>query len=517
METEQSVSKISRNPPLKMVKSSSFFEELKNLENSFNFRPRGQRRRFAEFFQKKISSIYKSLDSFCGCPSYFLMDFPDNFYFPRFRDILQQLMKKKFVKEYRFSRNRYNDAPFFFWVNLISNYQINLTDGLTIEAMGSSSGKNPEEVFSKAIGEFLERYFLTLYQQKNFVRGSIKSLKKSGKKTLDLNLLAGFSSEQKQMKPSLLQFNEESIFYWEKAKRALTGETVWLPAQMIYWNYKLERGEPFLQEVNTNGAAGGFSQEEAVLSGLYELIQRDSFCIFWLNQLSPQKVELSSIPHQGFQQIVTESQRYGFEIHCLNITSDIGLPIFAAVVSDPSGQSPRFSVGADAQTDPQEALYLALLEAWSVYFSMRELPFFQLPKDFKPFQEKVGREDRLRLWADPAMADFFEFFIAGEEKPLADFEFDYPQKFVSATAELKFLVRRLEGFGQGYEVFYFLASHPFLSQVGYWSAQVVVPRLVSLYLEETNAPLGSQRLKEMPEKIGFSTAEKFNPYPHPFP
>jgi hypothetical protein len=71
--------------------------------------------------------------------------------------------------------------------------------------------------------------------------------------------------------------------------------------------------------------------------------------------------------------------------------------------------------------------------------------------------------------------------------------------------------------GKGYEIFYYQARHKILDDLGYFSVQAIVPALVPLYLREVYAPLGAKRLNEVPEKLGFKPAEKWNPWPHPFP
>jgi len=71
--------------------------------------------------------------------------------------------------------------------------------------------------------------------------------------------------------------------------------------------------------------------------------------------------------------------------------------------------------------------------------------------------------------------------------------------------------------GQGYEISCYQAEHQTLKDLGYFSVKVVVPALVTLYLNEPYAVLGAKRLKEVPWKLGFKPVKKWNPWPHPFP
>jgi len=514
MEIDQPTSKFQKNPLTKIIPTLNAFEGANNLSSHF----KNESTKLDKYFSQIISRGYQVLDSFSGYSSHFLFKFLDDYNFPHLYDILQLLKDNNFLKQYIFGDLRYNDVPFFYRLDLFPAYDKVVTDARPHDkAIGHGFGKNAEEVFSKAIGEFLERYFLTIYHKKDLLRGSAKLLRKSGYSAPNLNLLAGFSDRQKEFNPRM-RFDDESIFCWEKTKRWSTGETVYLPAQLVHWTYSRDESEPFLCESNTNAAGGFFTLEGAILSGIYESIQRDSFFIYWLNQLTPKRIDPKTVPHDGFQTLLNESERYGFEIHCLNIAVDTGIPAFAVVISDPSGAGPRFCLGGGCQADPAKALHRALEEAWSVYYWMRPRPSFPaLDKNYRPFSERIGQDERLRLWANPEMGEHLNFLISGKEERFSDINFDYPGNFASQDEELKFLVKKIENLGPGYEVFYYEARHPLLSSLGYHSAQIIVPQLFPLYLGEINAPLGSSRIKDVPRKLGLAQVAKFNPLPHLFP
>jgi len=513
MEVERPQSKFRKTPAINIIPAGGSFNESDG--DSFLYKAD----KTISLYKKILSGLYRQVGSFFGYPAYFFSDVPNNNCWQQFYDIIQKLKDRRFIQWFRFNEERFNDAPPFYSMALMSNHEKNITDGRAIiKPISHGFGQDIGEVFSKTIGEFLERYFLTLYHKKNFLRATIKDLKKKKVPFLDLSLLAGFSDEQKRANPKL-RFDEQTIFYWERVKRLSTGKKIYVPAQLVYWNYGHDEAEPFLCEGNTNGAGGMFTKEGAILAGIYELIQRDAFLIYWLNQITPRRIDPRTVPHENFQKLLEESERYGFEIYCLNIVSDIGAPAFAVIVSDPSGQGPRFCLGVSCRADPAEALWGAFEEAWSIYYWIRATPPYPaLGKNYQPFREQLGQEERLRLWGNPKMAKHLKFFVSGREEPFSDLNFNYPQKFSSQKEELNFLVKKIESFGPGYEIYYYQPKCSFLSEVSYHSAQVIVPKLVHIYLREFHAPLGSIRLKEVPPKIGFETVgDKFNPWPHPFP
>ncbi len=515
MEVEQPISKFQKTPQA-IIAPTSNIETVADT-SSFYYKFNSSDK-VAKLSKKVISNSYRLIDSISGHPSHIFLDFPSDFAYSELKNILGFLIDNNVVGNYRFSDSRYNDAPHFYRIDIAPKYLPDITDGTKPKIeFAHGFSKNPEEALSKAIGEFLERYFLTVYHKKNLLRSSPSALKSKKLSALNLNLLAGFSDDQKKA-DSRKQFDEDSVFYWEKVKRISTGETIFVPAQLAYWSYNREETEPYLREGNTSGAGGFFTLEGAILSGLYELIQRDSYLIYWLNKLTPVIIKPETVPHDGFQNILEESKRYGFEIFCLNITSEIGIPAFMAVISDPTNKSPRFSFGIGCDTNPIKAVFRALEESWSIYDWSRKFAkgFFYLNKNFRPFKEQINHIDRVRIWNNPAMAKYLDFFISGKEAAFSEIDFNCPEKFTSEKEELDFLVKRVESFGQGYEVYYYKSFHPILSEIGYYSAKVIVPQLVPFYLNETNAPLNTLRLKEVPKKIGLSSLEPFNPLPQPF-
>src|SRR3989344_1598553 len=468
-------------------------------------------------FNKIFSRSYAWLDSLSGSESATSFGAQEHT-LKAFQKTLGFLETQGVISGVRLDRPRYNDAPAFTELDIIPAYPLWTTDGRVLDkAFGHGFGKDVTAVFSKAIGEFLERYFLTLYRKKNLIRASSNSLARKGRSFLDPRLLSVPSEKQAELYPEQ-RWNEESVLSWEKAERVSTGDGEYVPAQLVYWNFILDNEEPRLAEFNTNGAGGMFTKEGAILSGLYELIQRDAFLIYWLNCIAPQRVDPETVPNDAFRSLYQESRRYGFAVYCLNITADTGVPSFVVAISDESGKSPRFSLGGGCQADPVKALHRALEEAWSAYYCVRPRPPYNLPESYQPFSDRtIGQGERLRLWANPQMAENFLFFLAGAKKHFSEFSFNFPDSFSSEKEELKFLTKKVEDLGRGYEVYYYLVRHPILSRLGYCSARVIVPQLISLYLNETRAPFDAKRLREVPHKLGLEAAKELCPYPHPFP
>lgn len=473
-----------------------------------------------DFFEKIAEFAYGGLDKIFGRQSMMLSK-KDVLIPQPYKRILEFLHGKGIVSRVHLNNERFNDAPYFNIFTIYGKYDDIITDGKkNIKPYGLVVLKDPKELFSKALGEFLERYFTTIYKKKNLLAVSPRELKRKNVPYLDLKNAGnlGFHFTDRHQRP----WNEDDIFFWEKATRLSTGETARVPAQLVYWNYILSEDppEPRLQESNTNGAGGMFTAEEATLNALYELIQRDAFLVHWLLAISPPKVDPDSVPDDAFQRILKESRRYGFKMHCLNTTLDTGIPSFNVVLIDESKKGPSFAIGGGCEADPAKAIAHAAKEAWGIYYWMRWdgalEKNFRLPDNYRPFADPmVDQKNRARLWSKPEMIKHGEFFFSGPAKKLREYAFTYPINFATKGGELKEAVSRVEALGPGYETYAVLVRHPILTKLGYHVARVIVPKLVPLYLHENYAPVNAVRIQEIARKIGRQN-NNLNTIPHPF-
>lgn len=444
--------------------------------------------------------------------------------------IINYLKKESLIESFHFEP-MYNDDPQYFrtFLDTPFNPKAFNSDGRRshFSIFNHGDSLDPEESIAKCIGEFLERFPLLIYKEKEFLRASMKDLEKKGKTFLDINKLAGFSEEQK-IANSQRQFNQDSHFLWTKAKSLFCQEEVLIPAQLIFWTYNPEHQswqECILREFNTNGAGGHYNLTQAILAGIYELIQRDGFLIYWLNHQPPPKISTDAIKYEPLRALLEDCWRLGLEVDFFDTTSDIGIPSCIGCIIDESDIGPRFSMGGGCGADWDKVLMRSLMEALSVRHWLRERQsdpeknsvIWSLDSKYRPFSDwSIDQAKRLTLWSGKKMFKNLEFFRKGRIVSLEEIKKNSPQ-FVKPEEELNHLVETFKNLGEDYEILYYQAKHKALSNLNYVSVKVVSPPLVPLYLHEPNAPLGARRLKEIPEKLGFKAAKDLNAWPHPFP
>jgi ribosomal protein S12 methylthiotransferase accessory factor len=389
------------------------------------------------------------------------------------------------------------------------------TDGYAKFHNGFGASLSKEIALSKAIGESLERYFMGKYRESGFMSGTYADLS-TRLAVLDIQDLNGFTDEQKRVFPEF-DYSADSVLRWTEGRLYPSGKRVLMPAQTVFWNY-IYRNEKTLLKNTTSGCAGHFTREEAVLSALLELIQRDAFLIYWLNNLSPSVLQIPTRTYTQLDELLAYVQRYDLEITFLDTTADIMVPTVTCVVIDRAApEAPIISIGSSSGFDIEDALIQSALEAIAVNSYAATLETYKATDDYRPFSDKnLHRDARLSAWKGAAMMERFAFFLAGPSEHIRDFAARMPVQ-ENVGDRLAYLLKQFDALGKGYEVYLYEAEDPLLEEIGFHVVRVVVPQLIPMYLTEYAAPLASRRLREVPAKMGYEAAETLNPWPHPFP
>ncbi len=148
---------------------------------------------------------------------------------------------------------------------------------------------------------------------------------------------------------------------WVKGVDLLENEEVWVPASATFHPYSSPK-DLALFRTNTNGLASGNVMEEAVVHGLCELIERDA----WSICESRHRVIGEILPLKGdrmIQQMMEKFLTNGIEVRLKDLTSDIGLPTFAAAADDVRLQDPALlCLGMGTHLNPKITVIRALTE-----------------------------------------------------------------------------------------------------------------------------------------------------------
>ena len=144
---------------------------------------------------------------------------------------------------------------------------------------------------------------------------------------------------------------------------------VLVPEQLAYYRRSGGRTEEQYIYESSNGCALGSSLEDAILHGLFEVIERDAFLLAWYGRLHVPELTLGRVRHPLIGHLVDKVEQAGFSMHAFDITSDFGVPAVWAMAVSHDDDRPRSLSAAGAHFDPIKATVGALIEvAVSVAF-----------------------------------------------------------------------------------------------------------------------------------------------------
>lgn len=237
----------------------------------------------------------------------------------------------------------------------------------------SGKGRTPAAARLSALGEAVERYSAVVQGDEPVVRGSLAEL---GEAAIAPNDLMQFSATQYAQRASRnlsagrfqrvpRPFDPRESLDWTPVGSLASGATRYVPTALLYAGHP-EDGPDGCCAWDSSGNAAGGSLAEAVLRALLELVERDSLAIWWYNRLPRPAVALDTVDDPWCDRLVDHLRAHGREIWALDLTTDLGVPCFAAA-SRRTGAGPEAIVlGFGADLDARVALLRALAELGQV-------------------------------------------------------------------------------------------------------------------------------------------------------
>jgi len=156
-------------------------------------------------------------------------------------------------------------------------------------------------------------------------------------------------------------FDESASIEWTPLWSLTRETTRYLPAAYCYYSAGEAAGSRW-SVASSNGCAAGTTLEEAILQGFLELVERDAVAIWWYNRLRRPAVDLGTFDEPYVAAIRTEYARLSRDIWVLDLTTDLGIPAFAAVSRRIDQPEHRLVFGFGAHLDPRIGLLRALTE-----------------------------------------------------------------------------------------------------------------------------------------------------------
>lgn len=325
----------------------------------------------------------------------------------------------------------------------------------------SGRGWTKEAAERGCVAEGVERYSLLYRGDEPVVEAIGEEL---GENAVEPNRLLLLSDRQLAAAAAPEGYDARERIGWRLAWSLSRGRWRYVPAGLCSLYYR-PAGRRWMGDADSTGCGAGETWEAAVLNGMRELIERDALGIWWYNGVARREVRGAWQGDWRCRRTAEALAARGMTVQVLDITHDLGVPVYVALAKREDGAWYR---GSACHPDGMTALQGALLEAWQLSF---------------------GAERRDAM---PAVAE-------GEGEPVREREGDTESWLRECREAME---------GAGLEV---MTVDQTRAELGYPVARVVAPGM-----RPSRPRFAAGRLFEVPARMGWEgRAEEAMPMPAP--
>jgi ribosomal protein S12 methylthiotransferase accessory factor len=386
--------------------------------------------------------------------------------------------------------------------------------GVRGDAFNSGAGFSQRQAWDAAVGEAVERYCLSAVQPDRITLASWSSLDESAGAIHPIEVIVHDEPASSHPDGDARSF-EEVLVGWLPGHSLVDGRDRLVPACTVHIPYRRTHpDEKLIAPAISTGSAAGTTLEDAVLSGLYESIERDAFSIMWLNRWPAPRLlidedELSSLFNDRFR-------RPNLDYHLFVVELETGAPTVICVILDANFDPPLSCIGGAARIDVRDAAVKAMIECvqgwhWARDHRLKKGPV-PLPADFASIRTF---ESRVQLYACADMRPALAFLLEAEETVRIS---DCPRRLRSASEAIQDLASCVHAAGS--DVILIPLTTAEVEELGWHAVKVFCPALQQLEGDHRHRPIRTPRWREVPVRQGWSTVPldvtQINPYPHPY-
>lgn len=317
-------------------------------------------------------------------------------------------------------------------------------------------------------------------------------------------------------------FDPDSPMEWVWGYSFQQARPILVPSLLAY--YSPAYGGGFAYEIS-NGCAIGGSLEEAILHGIFEVIERDSFLMTWYARLPVPRLEHSSSGDRELSLMIHRLTAVtGYQVYLYNTTMENGIPSIWALAKGGSEHRVNLICASGAHLDPIRAAKSALHELAGM------IPIAeQRWRDRKEEAESMfddsflvqQMEDHALLYSLPQAEERLQFLL-DERRPARTFdeEFHTMSLHEDLTDDLKQVIQVFRSLQM--DVIVVDQSSNETLHSGLRCVKVLIPGMLPMtFGHHLRRVTGLNRILDVPMKLGYVdhrlTLEELNPYPHPFP
>ena len=352
-------------------------------------------------------------------------------------------------------------------------------------ASRQAAGVDPgwDAAFMKALGEAYERYCAGVYHAREFKTASATDLADAVSPSEFVRPESWVGAENGGADSG----GDRAERPWVRGTDLVTEAPVSLPAEVVHY----PPPERTIRPAVTTGLGLGNSSVEALLSGLYEVVERDATTIAWYSTYEPLGLDVAD---PGYERLAARAGAEGLDATALLLTQDVDVPVVAVAVT--RDEWPKLALGTAAHLHAGRAARNALAEAVQNWVEL----------------DGMGRDGAAE--SDGAIGHY------ADRPPLVD-AFVSPETTVDAAsvgpetvpdggAHLDAVLDRLVDAGPS--AYAARTTTRDVQRLGFEAVRVVVPSAQPLFFGD---PYFGERARSVPADMGFEPALDRDHHPYP--
>lgn len=389
-----------------------------------------------------------------------------------------------------------------------------------VNQYNGAASRRRDDAIARTIGECVERYSSGIYDHRSMLYCSENELSPERRERAISPTRFCLASERELSHPwvSVKRYDPAARITWVEGRELGTDQEVLLPGTFVYLPYKARNPAELFHRSISTGLGAGNTPEEAYLSGLCEVIERDAFMIMWHNELAMPEIDPASIDSVVAQDLIERFERCSLEVRIFDIRNDIRVPTFFVVVIDRNGRGPAVSIAASTSSSREHALISALEEVQHTRFWTRNLMQGPRPNFAPPWDMVDDKDKHVLLWSDPAMLPQLDWLLSGS---LRRTTFSSVEELRSTDVLENLIWVNQQVQLAGLRAYLVDVTSQDVREAGFFVGRAVIPECQPLYLGTGVKYLGGRRLYDVPVRAGLRKMQRseleLNQIPHPFP
>jgi len=391
-------------------------------------------------------------------------------------------------------------------------------DGHSKMESGWSTSLDIKRSKVKALGELIER-FSSIYRGEEacstLVFDSYDNLVSKGLVCMDFSDVIHFEDQSYEDFDILSKYSTCRPVSWIKAKNLIYESDIWLPAQKVFLSYPYSSKEKEHLHIwgLSTGLACGSNYEQAALSAILEVIERDSFMLTWRLQLPSTRIEVDVITNSNLKRLYRHILKHmvgSDEMFIYDISRTDGVYSILTFIRNNLQNGYGLIVSAASHVN----IEIALLKSLEELCQSQAYAYHKLVSDEGKAIQHLEEADLTSL------DNHFFYYSASRNNKNIDFIFkDENKVYLSelsnyscdSRSDLEYVVELFHKSNQ--DIYIADVTKPEIIGIGLKVLKAVIPGYLDIDANHHFLQTKNDRLKSFQKKHGST----INRNPHPFP